>query len=80
MQFHQIFFFQRKSRESRTSRRESILTRSDIKLNDNAHVKAQRPTTATRVKQVEELRDKLFKAVDDNDKSNVSGVVCSLYD
>ena len=53
-------------------RRESILTRSDIKLNDKTQVKAQRPTTATKVKLVEELRDQLFKAVDDNDKSNVS--------
>ena len=69
-------FSQRKeSLVSIKGRRESILTRSDIKLNDKTQVKAQRPTTASKVKLVEELRDKLFKAVDDNDKSNVSIIV-----
>ena len=72
-----FYLLQRKiSEESRKAslqqkRRASILTRSDIKIQDSHQVKAQRPTTASRAKQIEEIRAQLFQATLDNDKANV---------
>ena len=68
--FH--LFQRRESEENRKSeRRESILTRSDIRLEDASKVKAKRPTTANHAKVIEEVRTKLFQAVEDNDRANV---------
>ena len=72
-----LLLFQRKiSEESRKAslqqkRRASILTRSDIKIQDSHQLKAQRLTTASRAKQIEEIRAQLFQATLDNDKANV---------